>query len=76
MIAKQKRSKDRVDKIISTAKLILEHGEVADITIARISEMSNLKRTSTYKFFPTPDHIKSYFSLIHIFHLVLHALLY
>ena len=49
MIAKQKRSKDRVDKIISTAKLILEHGEVADITIARISEMSNLKRTSTYK---------------------------
>ncbi len=60
MIAKQKRSKDRVDKIISTAKLILEHGEVADITIARISQMSNLKRTSTYKFFPTPDHIKSY----------------
>ena len=60
MIAKQKRSKDRVDKIISTAKLILEHGEVADITIARISEMSKLKRTSTYKFFPTPDHIKSY----------------
>ncbi len=60
MIAKQKRSKDRVDKIISTAKSILEHGEVADITIARISQMSNLKRTSTYKFFPTPDHIKSY----------------
>ena len=60
MISKQKRSNDRVDKIISTAKLILEHGEVADITIARISEMSNLKRTSTYKFFPTPDHIKSY----------------
>ena len=59
MIAKQKRSKDRVDKIISTAKLILEHGEVADITIARISEKSNLKRTNTYKFIPTPTHIKT-----------------
>ena len=53
MIAKQKRSKDRVDKIISTAKLILEHGEVADITIARISEMSKLKRTSIKNPIPT-----------------------
>ena len=67
MIAKQKRSRDRVKIIIKTAREILEDGDVSDITIAKVSELSELKRTSTYKFFPTPDHIKIYLlnELIH-----------
>ena len=60
MIAKQKRSRDRVKIIIKTAREILKDGDVSDITIARVSKLSQLKRTSTYKFFPTPDHIKAY----------------
>ena len=60
MIAKQKRSRDRVKIIIKTAREILEDGDVSDITIARVSKLSQLKRTSTYKFFTTPDHIKIY----------------
>ena len=51
MIAKQKRSRDRVKIIIKTAREILEDGDVSDITIARVSKLSKLKRTSTYKFF-------------------------
>ena len=67
MIAKQKRSRDRVKIIIKTAREILTDGDVSDITIAKVSELSELKRTSTYKFFPTPDHIKIYLlnELIH-----------
>ena len=67
MIAKQKRSRDRVKIIIKTAREILKDGDVSDITIAKVSELSELKRTSTYKFFPTPDHIKIYLlnELIH-----------
>ena len=55
---KQARSKKRIDIILNTAeKIILSEG-IKSITIANISELSGLKRTSTYKFFPTPDDIK------------------
>ena len=55
---KQKRSQDRINKILQTAESILEHEPTDALTIAKISEMAGLKRTSTYKFFETPDDIK------------------
>ena len=55
---KQKRSQDRLNKILQTAESILEHESTDALTIAKISEMAGLKRTSTYKFFETPDDIK------------------
>ncbi len=55
---KQKRSQDRINKILQTAESILEHESIDALTIAKISEMAGLKRTSTYKFFETPDDIK------------------
>ena len=51
---KQNRSKLRIQKIIETAEEILLNEGIDHITIAYISELSGLKRTSTYKFFPTP----------------------
>ena len=42
---------------ILEAGIILSEG-IKSITIANISELSGLKRTSTYKFFPTPEDIK------------------
>ena len=51
---KQNRSKLRIQKIIETAEEILLNEGIDRITIAYISELSGLKRTSTYKFFPTP----------------------
>ena len=51
---KQNRSKLRIQKIIETAEEILLTEGIDEITIANISELSGLKRTSTYKFFPTP----------------------
>ena len=55
---KQKRSQDRINKILQTAESILEDESTDALTIAKISEMAGLKRTSTYKFFETPDDIK------------------
>ena len=55
---KQQRSKDRIKIILETAEKILVEQGVEDITIANISKQSNLKRTSTYKFFPHPNDIK------------------
>ena len=55
---KQKRSQDRINKILQAAESILEHESTDALTIAKISEMAGLKRTSTYKFFETPDDIK------------------
>ena len=57
-IAKQDRSRKRIEAILATAEQILINSGVKEITIANISELSGLKRTSTYKFFPTPDDIK------------------
>ena len=57
-IAKQDRSRKRIETILATADQILINSGVKEITIANISELSGLKRTSTYKFFPTPDDIK------------------
>jgi len=55
---KQKRSQDRINKILQAAESLLEHESTDALTIAKISEMAGLKRTSTYKFFETPDDIK------------------
>ena len=52
-IAKQDRSRKRIEIILETAeKLLLEDG-IDQVTIANISNRSGFKRTSTYKFFQT-----------------------
>ena len=56
---KQARSKKRIEVILETAEKILLEIGVDDITIANISKISGLKRTSTYKFFQTPESIKA-----------------
>ena len=63
---KQSRSKLRIQTIIETAERILLDEGIDNITIAYISELSGLKRTSTYKFFPTPKSLKSEMSNIYI----------
>ena len=60
---KQQRSQDRINKILDAAELILEQGALSAVTIAKVSELAELKRTSTYKFFETPEDIK--LALIH-----------
>ena len=49
--AKQERSKLRVAKIIEAAHQILLTQDIDDITISNLAIHSDLKRTSTYKFF-------------------------
>ena len=56
--AKQERSKKRIQIILETAETILLDEGLEYLTIANISKYSGLKRTSTYKFFPTPDSVK------------------
>ncbi len=56
--AKQERSKKRIQIILKTAETILLDEGLEYLTIANISKYSGLKRTSTYKFFPTPDSVK------------------
>jgi AcrR family transcriptional regulator len=56
--AKQERSKKRIQIILETAETILLDQGLEYLTIANISKYSGLKRTSTYKFFPTPDSVK------------------
>jgi len=56
--AKQQRSLDRINKILESAESMLNNGPVELLTIANVSKEANLKRTSTYKFFETPDDIK------------------
>ena len=51
---KQERSKKRIETILETAETILLEENIDAITIANISKLSGLKRTSTYKFFQTP----------------------
>jgi len=63
---KQNRSKLRIQKIIETAEEILLTEGLDEITIANISELSGLKRTSTYKFFPTPNALKLEMSNIYM----------
>ena len=58
IIAKQERSKKRVKLILQTAESILLRDGLDAITIANIAKYSGLKRTSTYKFFPTTDSLK------------------
>ena len=53
--AKQERSKLRVAKIIEAAHQILLTKNTEDITISNLAIYSDLKRTSTYKFFANPD---------------------
>ena len=56
--AKQDRSKERISKIIDTAINIIENGEIDDLSLAKVAQISGLKRTSTYKFIPTVDFLK------------------
>jgi AcrR family transcriptional regulator len=56
--AKQERSKKRIQTILETAENILLDEGLDYLTIANIAKYSGLKRTSTYKFFPTPDSLK------------------
>ena len=56
--AKQERSKKRIQIILETAENILLDEGLDYLTIANIAKHSGLKRTSTYKFFPTPDSLK------------------
>ena len=56
--AKQQRSLDRINKILESAESMLNNGPVELLTIANVSKEAGLKRTSTYKFFETPDDIK------------------
>jgi len=56
--AKQERSKKRIQIILDTAEIILLDEGLESLTIANISKYSGLKRTSTYKFFPTADSLK------------------
>ena len=65
-LGKQKRSKERIQIILNTAEQILLERGIDAITIANISKYSGLKRTSTYKFFPTPHSVKQKMSNIYI----------
>ncbi len=56
---KQERSRKRIEVILTTAENILLENGIDSVTIANISKMSGLKRTSTYKFFQTPEAIKA-----------------
>ena len=56
---KQERSRKRIEVILTTAENILLENGIDSITIANISKVSGLKRTSTYKFFQTPKAIKA-----------------
>ena len=56
---KQERSRKRIEVILTTAENILLDDGIDSVTIANISEVSGLKRTSTYKFFQTPESIKA-----------------
>ena len=56
---KQERSRKRIEVILTTAENILLEDGIDSVTIANISKVSGLKRTSTYKFFQTPESIKA-----------------
>lgn len=56
---KQKRSENRINKILDTAEIILNEEPLTALTIAKISTAAELKRTSTYKFFETSEDIKN-----------------
>ena len=58
VIYKQQRSLNRVNKILDTAHNVLMDGEINDLSIANLTKVADLKRTSTYKFFTHPDDIK------------------
>ena len=58
-VPKQERSRKRIEVILTTAENILLDEGIDSVTIANISEVSGLKRTSTYKFFQTPESIKA-----------------
>ena len=59
IIAKQEISKSRVEYILQTAKTSLLQEGLDAMTVANIAKFSGLKRTSTYKFFPTTDSLKA-----------------
>ena len=58
-LAKQARSRKRIEKIFETAENLLEQRGLDSITIANIAKYSDLKDIN-YKFFPTPDALKEF----------------
>ena len=56
---KQERSRKRIEVILTTAENILLENGIDSVTIANISKVSGVKRTSTYKFFQAPEAIKA-----------------
>ena len=59
VIAKQERSQKRINRIVDAAIQIIESEDVNALSLAKVAEISGLKRTSTYKFFQTPEAIKA-----------------
>ena len=58
ILGKQSRSKERISKILDAAINIIEEGEIDDLTLAKVAQISGLKRTSTYKFIPISIYIR------------------
>ena len=50
VIAKQERSQKRINRIVDAAIQIIESEDVNALSLAKVAEISGLKRTSTYKF--------------------------
>ena len=58
VIAKQERSQKRINRIVDAAIQIIESEDVNALSLAKVAEISGLKRTSTYKFIPTVNTLK------------------
>ena len=58
VIAKQERSQKRINRIVDAAIQIIESEDVNALSLAKVAEISGLKRTSTYKFIPTVNFLK------------------
>lgn len=55
----QKRSIDRLEKVIKTTIELLEYKTLEQCNIQEISQLSNVPRNHIYQYFPTIDHIYS-----------------
>ena len=58
VVAKQERSQKRIDSIVDAAVQIIESEDINALSLAKVAEISGLKRTSTYKFIPTVNTLK------------------
>lgn len=55
----QKRSIDRLEKVIKTTVELLEYKPLEQCNIQEISQLSDVPRNHIYQYFPTIDHIYS-----------------